>query len=393
MMLGTLIGVTALTVVVAYGRGTEEAVIDNFSRWFGGSTVLLSSGGASMGGPHGAPTNTLKLEDLEAIEGSIPEIEATDPMLIGDLDVVYEGASARLTIAGHSENHPHVWNRGAMSGDYFGREDLDRSNRVAVVGEKLIDELFAGADPIGELIRIGNVPFEVIGVLDPIGMDPHGIDRDREIHVPVTTSMRRLLNVDYIAGAKFSVAQDTNLEDVTFAIEAILRPRHGLADREPNDFTMFTPVQVENMIQSSNRVFTLFLPLVAAISILVGGIVVANLMLMSVNERRSEIGLRKALGAKRRDISAQFIFESTAVTGMGGLLALALGFVVLRLLGGASGVARSMGEAPEGAATIPFGLPWEVALLGIGAAVLVGLVAGVVPARRAADLDPIQTLR
>jgi ABC-type antimicrobial peptide transport system permease subunit len=138
----------------------------------------------------------------------------------------------------------------------------------------------------------------------------------------------------------------------------------------------------------------LLLPLVAAMSIIVGGIVVANLMLMSVNERRAEIGLRKALGAKRRDISAQFLLESIAVTGLGGVLALGLGFVVLRMMGGVSSIARDMSDGSTAeAATVALGLPWEVALLGMAAAVGVGLLAGVGPARRAADLDPVLTLR
>ena len=160
---------------------------------------------------------------------------------------------------------------------------------------------------------------------------------------------------------------------------------------------MITPVQVEEVVQSSNRVFTLFLPLIAAISILVGGIVVANLMLMSVNERRAEIGLRKAVGAKTRDIWTQFMFESASVTALGGVLALGLGFVVLRLIGGVSGTVRGAEIESAGAQTvgetIALGLPWEAAVLGVGAAIVVGLIAGVVPARRAAELDPVQTLR
>ncbi|MDH3734672.1 MAG: ABC transporter permease [Gemmatimonadota bacterium] len=397
MTLGTLIGVTALTVVMAYGRGTQDAVLDNFNRMFGGSTIMLMSGGGTMGGPHAAagPTTTLKLGDLTALGDEIPEIIASDPMqLLGEFDVVYDGSSSAVMVSGHSDSQEIVWNRGVSSGTYFGRDDVDRSARVAVVGEKLVDEVFGGRDPLGESVRIGNVPFEVIGVLDPMGVDPHGVDLDREIHVPITTAMRRLTNVDYITSAKISVRESADLDAVVLSITDVLRPRHALGDREPNDFQMITPVQVEGMIESGNRVFTLFLPIVAAISILIGGVVVANLMLMSVNERRAEIGLRKAVGAKSRDISTQFLFESAAVTALGGLLALGLGYAVLRAMGGASTIARSMGDAEtEEAARVALGLPWDVALLGIGTAVAVGLLAGVLPARRAAALDPVETLR
>lgn len=396
MILGTLIGVTALTVVMAYGRGTQDAVMDNFNRMFGGSTIMLMAGGGTMGGPHArGPSTTLTLDDLAAIGAEVPAVVASDPIqLLGSFDVVYEGTSISIGISGHSDTHEIVWGRGVSAGSYFGREDLDRSARVAVVGEKLIDEVFGGGDPVGESIRIGNVPFEVIGVLDPMGVDPHGVDLDREIHVPITTAMRRLVNVDYITSAKISVEESASLDATVLAITDVLRPRHALADQEPNDFQMITPVQVEGMIESGNRVFTLFLPIVAAISIIIGGVVVANLMMMSVNDRRAEIGLRKAVGAKPRDISAQFLFESTAVTALGGVLALGLGYAVLRAMGGVSTIAGGMGEVEtEEAARVALGLPWDVALLGIGTAIAVGLVAGFVPARRAAALDPVETLR
>ena len=397
MMLGTLIGVTALTVVVAYGRGTRDAVLDNFNRLFGGSTIILMAGGGGhRGGPHeGGRSTTLTLEDLRAIEAALPEIAASDPIvMLGELDVVYEGVSEPLMIAGHSEVQEIVWSRGVSSGTYFGLEDVERSARVAVVGERLVDDVFGGADPVGASIRIAGVPFEVIGVLDPMGIDPHGVDLDREIHVPVTTAMRRLANIDYIPSAKLSVATTADLDETVLAIADVLRPRHALGPREANDFQMITPVQVAAVIDSGNGVFTVFLPLIAGISILVGGIVVANLMLMSVNERSAEIGLRKAVGAKRRDISAQFLFESVAVTGLGGVMGLGIGLVVLRAMGGVSTVARDMtGGATAEAGRVALGLPWEVALLGVATAVGVGLVAGVAPARRAAGLDPVVALR
>ena len=396
MTLGTLIGITALTVVMAYGRGTRDAVLDNFNRVFGGSTIMLMAGGGSMGGPHDrGPTATLTLEDLAAIQRDVPEIIAFDPLqLLGAFDVVYDGESSSIMITGHSDAHEIVWKRGVSAGTYFGPDDVAQSARVAVVGEKLIDEVFGGRDPVGESIRIGNVPFEVIGVLDPFGIDPHGVDLDREIHVPITTAMRRLTNVDYLTSVKLAAVESADLDAVMLAVTDVLRPRHGLTDREPNDFQMITPVQVEGMIESGNRVFTLFLPIVAVVSIVIGGVVVANLMLMAVNDRRSEIGLRKAVGAKARDISAQFLIESAAVTTLGGVLALVLGFAVLRSMGSVTQIAQSIGDPEtEAAARVALSLPWDVALLGFGTAVAVGLLAGVLPARRAASLDPIETLR
>jgi putative ABC transport system permease protein len=247
------------------------------------------------------------------------------------------------------------------------------------VGEVVVRTLFDGRDPIGEQIRIGSVPFKVIGVLEHEGIDPHGIDKDNEIAIPISTLMRRLSNVDYIYAAKFLMKDGTDLDGAVLDISGILRRRHSLGPDQPDDFMMMTPVQIEQRIKSSNRTFTVFLPLIATVSILIGGLVVANLMLMTVHERRSEIGLRKAIGARARDIRLQFLVESAAVTALGGILAILAGVVILRTL------AHIIGT--------PAGLPWGTALVGIASATVVGIVAGVAPARRAARLDPVQTLR
>ncbi|MGW8267224.1 MAG: ABC transporter permease, partial [Longimicrobiales bacterium] len=320
------------------------------------------------------------VEDLEEIQASVPGIRVFDPMILDmGREVVYQGNSANVRVLGHSEHHEEVWNRGVSRGAFFGAGEVRSSGRVALVGETLVRDLFDGADPIGLQLRVGTVPFQVIGVLDSMGIDPHGWDRDNEVIIPYTTMMRRVLNVDYIGTAKILVEGTADLDATVASIEALLRERHALAEGEPNDFSMITPVQVEEMVASMNRIFTLFLPLLAAVSLFIGGIVVANLMLMGVNERRSEIGLRKAVGARDRDIWLQFLLESSLVTVVGGVLALLVGALGLAVVGGAM----------QGISV----MPWEAAMLGLGAAVAVGLGAGVFPARRAAALEPVQTLR
>jgi putative ABC transport system permease protein len=382
MMLGTFVGVLALTVVMAIGQGTRDAVMGNIQRMFAGNSILLSAGGGGMmgGGSAGGPTTTLMEEDLEEIQASVPGIRVYDPMVLaGSREVVYQGSSSSVRVLGHSENHEEVWARGVSRGAFFGEDEVRSSARVALVGETLVRELFGGADPIGLQLRIGTVPFQVIGVLDSMGIDPHGWDRDNEVIIPFTTMMRRVLNVDYLGSAKILAEEGTDLSAAVEAIEALLRDRHSLAEDELNDFSMITPVQVEEMVSSMNRIFTLFLPLLAAVSLLIGGIVVANLMLMGVNERRSEIGLRKAVGARDRDVWLQFLLESSLVTVAGGILALLVGAAGLAVIGGAM----------EGISV----MPWEAATLGLLAAVAVGLLAGVFPARRAAALEPVETLR
>jgi len=382
MMLGTFVGVLALTLVVAIGQGTRDSVMGNIERMFAGNSILLSAGGGGMmGGPRAdGPTTTLVLGDLEVILSSVPGVTVYDPMVMaGEREVVFQGNSSTVRILGHSENHEAVWGRGVSRGSFFGGAEVRSSARVAVVGETLVREVFEGADPIGSQLRIGTVPFEVIGVLDSMGIDPHGWDRDKEVIIPVTTMMRRVMNVDYIQSAKILIAEGDDLDAAVSAIELLLRERHALARDEPDDFSMITPVQVREMVGSMNRIFTLFLPLLAGASLLIGGLVVANLMLMGVNERRSEIGLRKAVGAARKDIWFQFLLESTVVTVTGGVMALLVGAGLLAI------VAQGM--------EIPSIMPWPAATLGLLAAVIVGLLAGVFPARRAAELHPVTSLR
>ena len=382
MMLGTFVGVLTLTVVMAIGQGTRDVVMANIERMFAGNSILLSAGGGGMMGGPGAdgPTTTLMEKDLEEIRASVPGIKVYDPMILAmSREVVYQGNSSNVRVLGHSENHEEVWNRGVSRGAFFGEAEVRSSGRVALIGETLARDLFQGADPIGLQLRIGTVPFEVIGVLDSMGIDPHGWDRDNEAIIPYTTMMRRVMNIDYVQSAKIMVMEGADLDAPVAAIEALLRERHALAADELNDFSMITPVQVREMVASMNRVFTLFLPLLAAVSLFIGGIVVANLMLMGVNQRRSEIGLRKAVGARGRDIWLQFLLESSLVTAAGGVLALLVGAVGLGIIGGSMEGVRVM--------------PWEAVTLGLGAAVLVGLLAGVFPARRAAALDPVTTLR
>ena len=382
MMVGTLIGVAALTIVMALGRGTERAVLSGIERLFSGSTILLSAGSGMMGGDprSGGPTTTLTLDDIEAIEAAVPAVAVSDPMQMGGTQAVtFEGRASDVRVIGQSDKSDVVWNRGVTRGSYITETDMQSSARVALIGERVASDLLPGIDPIGQTIRIGTVPFQVLGVLEPFGIDPHGLDKDNEIIVPTTTLMRRLRNVDYIASAKLLVDSTADLDATVFAIEDVLRERHGLAANEQNDFSMITPVRVEEMVAESHRVFTILLPIVAVIAIVGGGVVVANLMLLSVNERRSEIGLRKALGARTRDVWWQFVLEATVVTTVGGILALVIGVSALPF------ITRAMD------AQVVF--PWEVALLGLAIAVAVGLVAGVVPARRAAQLDPVDALR
>ncbi len=381
MALGTLIGVTSLTVVVALGQGSQQLLLDKLARMFSGSTITLMAGGVGRGGPSQASGRTaLTLEDLAAIQNEVAAVTAYDPeQFKGVVDVVFEGNATSTAMRGHAELAESVRNRNVTRGAHFTAQHVRASARVALLGESLVQKIFGDIDPVGQTIRIGTVPFEVLGVLEAIGSDPHGIDRDNEIHIPISTMLRRVMNVDYINSAKFSVDPTADLEATVIALTEVLRRRHRLTADEPDDFRTFTPIQVQEMVSSGRRVFTVLLPIVALISIVVGAGVVANVMLMSVSERKAEVGLRKAVGARPRDIWWQFLVESTLVTTLGGLLAIVVGFGAVWMI---------TTHTPAAAA-----FPWAVTSAGLGIAITVGVIAGVLPARRAAVLDPVETLR
>lgn len=382
MMLGILVGISALTLILSIGRGTQEKVMRSIEKVFDASSMMISAGGSRMMGRPQADgqVTTLTIADFEALAESIPLIDVWDPMqMLPEREVKYRDLSARLRILGHSPRAAEVWNRGVARGEFFTDEHLATNARVALVGQAVVDELFPDTDPLGQQIRISNIPFRIIGVLETVGPDPHGMNRDLEIFVPITTAMRRILNVDYIVAGKLLIRDPERMAEVTDQVREILRSRHKLTGEEPDDFSIMTPIEVKEMVQRALRVFNLFLPILAGISLLVGGGVVANLMLISVSERTAEIGLRKAVGARARDIQLQFLLESMLITLVGGLVGIIVG------IGGVRAMAGMM--------NIPIAIPVKAVILGIVVPSLIGIVAGLIPARRAAALDPVKALR
>ena len=382
MMVGIIIGITALTLILSVGKGTELKVMDSLKSMFSVNSLLISaSAPQTRGGPHaGGPTTTFTVADLEVLQEEISNVEMWDTMqVVSGREVKYQENSDTIRVIGHSERADRVWNIEVTRGELFDGDAVLTSARVAMIGTHAVDTLFGETDPIGEQIRIGNVPFRIIGILKERGVDMHGWDRDNEILVPYTTALRRLMNVDYIQTAKVLVKDLREMERTVERFSAVLRERHALAENVPDDFSIFTPTLVQEMVSSANRVFNLFLPLIAGISLLVGGVIVANLMLISVSERNSEIGLRKAVGARSKDIQLQFLTETTFIALIGGLLGIALG------LAGTYLVSALM--------ELPAALSWQALALGVIFSTLVGLVAGIFPARRAAALQPVETLR
>jgi putative ABC transport system permease protein len=284
-----------------------------------------------------------------------------------------------VRLLGQSERSPRVWDRGVSQGEYFDAAAVAGSTRVALVGETVARALFREEDPLGAEIQIGSVPFRVAGILERLGTDIHGMDRDNEIVIPISTAMRRVMNVDTIRAAKLLVRDPGRVEATAKEVRHLLRERHTLAEGQPSDFTLMTSTEVQRNVRQVERVLFVYLPLVAGLSLLAGGAVAATLMLSAVNARVGEIGLRRAVGARPRDIRLQFLVE-TAITAVGG-----------GLVGAAIGTGLAIYLA--GRMHLGVGVSPPALALGLALAAGTGLLAGVVPARRAARLEPAAALR
>jgi putative ABC transport system permease protein len=380
MALGTLVGVAALTLVVSVGTGAERKILATVRQLFSASSIMLMGGGGRMMGGPRSDGARLTLDDMSALASALPALETWDPMKVLDQTPVrYGNATATVRVVGSSERAERVWDRGVSRGEYFDASAVSRSARVGLIGETAARRLFGDEDPLGADVRIGSVSVRVIGVLEPFGTDAHGMDRDNEIVVPISTAMRRLANADTISGAKLLVRDPALVSETAREVRRLLRERHALGSGQPDDFTLVTPDQVQRMVARAQRVFFVFLPLVAVVSLVAGGVVAASLMLFSVNERTGEIGLRRALGARPRDIARQFLLETALTTLAGGACGALLGCA------GALLVARRIGL--EGVVSGP------AIVLGLALAAATGLLAGVLPARRASRLQPAEALR
>lgn len=379
IMIASVVGVAALTFVVSIGQVAQRKMLTTVRQIFGESGIMVGAGGhRMMGGPRSGAAR-LTLDDMEALAEALPEIEAWDPQQTMAASVRRGNTTGTVRVLGQSERSERLRARSVTRGVYFDASDVKRLARVALIGETVAKDLFGNEDPLDGEILIESVPFKVAGVLERFGTDLHGMDRDNEIVVPISTLMRRLTNVDSIAGAKLLVKDSQRIEDTAREITRLLRARHALADGQPDDFSVLTPVEVQRMFGMMQRVLSLYVPLAATVALLVGGIVAATLMLASVNARVGEIGLRRAVGALPRHIRLQFIIE-TAVTMVGG----GLGGIAIGLAAGQL-VATRMELGPV--------FSWSAVLLGLVTSTVTGTLAGVVPARRAARLLPADALR
>jgi putative ABC transport system permease protein len=379
VMLGVIVGIAALTVVVGMAKAANIKVMKRVNNFGPTAIMLFAGGGKNVPGVDPSAT-TLTIEDVKAIESQIKGIRLSCPMVMRmRIPVIYGDQSTEATLQSGLANWQEAWDWYVSDGEFFNEQEYASMARVAIIGQTIARTLFQGENPVGETIRIRNVNFQVKGVLPPKGIAPAGGDMDDRIVIPLTTAMRRVFNVTTISNARLRVGSPGEVQRAAAEIRSLLRERHHIHPPDLDDFRVITADVIAGLSEMVSGALNKILLAVTALSLIVGGIVLMNLMLLSVTERRHEIGLRRALGGKRSDILLQFLFESIVLTGAGGLAGLVVGI-------GSVIIARK-------ATGSPIALSWESLFLAVALSLLVGLIFGLIPARRAAKMPPVQALR
>lgn len=379
-MLGIVIGVGAVITMVGLGQGASSEVQEQVNR-LGQNVVLVFPGSRQLGGVSigGGSANTLTVEDAHALRDEIPEVVAASPEVRSQRVINYGNRNWFTRIYGQSADYLQIRQWPIESGRMYTEEEVESAALVAVVGQTIVDELFEGADPIGETFRVRGLPLTVIGVLSTKGMSLMGSVQDDIVIVPYTTAFQRISGRSHAMVINVQVFDQQSMGIAREKITDLLRERHRLAPYQEDDFTVQTQEEVAQAATETSRVMTWLLASIAGISLFVGGIGIMNVMLVSVTERTREIGLRLAVGARGPDVLTQFLIES----------------VILCLLGGIGGIIVGV-AATEVIATYagwPALFSTEAMIVAVSVSAAVGLFFGFYPAWKASRLDPIEALR
>jgi putative ABC transport system permease protein len=379
-MLGIIIGVAAVIATVGVGQGAQQQVQQQIAS-MGSNVLYISAGSVNRGGLRmgGGATKTLVYDDLLAILRECPAVAAAAPGSGTSSQLVYENQNWNTRVTGTEPQYFTIRNWPLASGTGFTQDDVRTSATVAVIGETVRQNLFGGTDPIGQTIRLGNLPFVVVGVLVPKGQSGVGQDQDDSVYVPITTLQKKISGQDWLQYIMVSAVSQQASYAAQQQITSLLRDRHRIRQGQDDDFFVRNLSDVAELADQSAKVMTLLLASIASVSLIVGGIGIMNIMLVSVTERTREIGIRMAIGATEDDVQKQFLLEA----------------VVLSIIGGTTGILFGAGVS----LLISKALQWRILIspAAIVAAVVfstaVGIFFGFYPARKAARLDPIEALR
>jgi putative ABC transport system permease protein len=383
-MLGIVIGVAAVISLMSIGKGVEALIISNIQS-MGSDLITISPGAFTFGGVRGAAggANTLTVEDAEAIAEQVPYISSVAPTYSSNLQVVVGGENMNARVTGVPPEYQEVQNLEIANGAFFTEYDYQRGAKVVVLGSNVKETLFGDVDPIGQQMRMGSIIVRVIGILESKG----GMfsSPDDGILVPLTALQQTVAQPRTAQGERvvssiaLTVSDEQQADYVVEEITSLLRSRHQLGPLDDDDFSIMSMEEIASMLSEAIGTMTLLLGAIAAISLLVGGVGVMNIMLVSVLERTREIGIRKALGARERDIWGQFLIEATFLTFAGGIIGVAVGWVVSHFV-------SSMGQMPSLVTA-------DIVVLAVSVAVGIGLFFGFYPAWQASRLNPVEALR
>jgi putative ABC transport system permease protein len=394
-MLGIIIGISAVIILVSVGQGVQAMVAEQMQGV--GSNLLfvmpgeLEESNSSMKSNflRSANVSTLTLGDAEAVANSanLPDVTAVAPEFVGSGTIVYGNSNSQATVSGVTPEYSAVRNFYPALGRFIAENDLRTNARVAVLGQTVLEELFsAGTNPIGQVVKVNRVPFRIVGVMEEKGGTAFS-DEDDVVFVPLTTAQARLFGARHVSG-DYSVSviyatavDESRMDAARNQVRRVLRQRHGMIySTDKDDFSVLTQEDIASVLGSLTAVLTGFLGLIAAVSLLVGGIGIMNIMLVSVTERTREIGIRKAVGAKRRDILGQFLVEAIVLSVVGGFIGIAIGV---------TGTFAASGTVED----LRTHISPSTILFATGFSIVVGLFFGIYPALRAARLNPIDALR
>lgn len=382
--IGIIIGVGSVIAMVSIGEGAKSVIQAQVAS-MGTNMILILPGATTVGGVRGGQGGavTLTVADALDLKKKVPVLHETGWAKRDVMQVVYGNQNANVPVNGISPSYLRIRDWSFTSGGPFTEAEMEATSRVALIGQTVVDNVFPeGEDAVGKMIRIKNVPFQVIGVLAPKGQSPNGNDQDDIVFIPFTTAERKVVGTQFLGtvGALFASTHRTeDLQDGVEDIRRILRERHRLRHDQPDDFTIRTQVDIGRVQEGTGETLTVMMFSVASISLLVGGIGIMNILLVSVTERTREIGIRMAIGAKRRHILMQFLAEAIILSMVGGVLGVIVGILGAR------------------ATTLVAGWPtiisFDAILVAFLFSVAVGLIFGLYPANKASRLNPIDALR
>ena len=378
--LGILIGIASVIVMVAIGKGSQQEVMDVIAG-MGENMVTINAGEMKRRGGRlrlSGNVITLTPKDAERIVNEIDEVELVAPFEEKRMKAKFDNNAAETSIIGSTLDFPRIRGYRIENGELFSEKDIKTAGRVAVVGKTAVKNLFGEEDPVGQVVKIHFIPFKITGVFEAKGVDTNGLDQDDLIFIPLPTLMRRIVNQTHVSRIFVKISSRENILKATEKIQELLRESHKLTDGRENDFTLVSQLDLEDMKRETSELFTKLIVGVAAISLLVGGIGILAVMLISVKERTKEIGLRRAVGATRRDIIRQFLYESLLIGFLGGVIGITLGV----------GLTLGLTHWGEWTLLLDQGSIWTASWV----CALIGIVFGVFPAIKASKLDPMEAL-